>query len=79
MKRFPVLILFFLALTTQCLAQLKTYETQWKKVDELIHKKGLPKTALVEVKKIYTLAKKENQAAQVIKSLIYMTDLQEET
>ena len=79
MKRLPLLILFLFTITSQCLAQLKTYDAQWKKVDELINKKRLPKSALAEVKKIYALAKKEGQQAQVIKSLVYMTDLQEET
>ena len=31
---------------------IKTYEAQWKKVDELVQKKNLPKSALEEVKKI---------------------------
>lgn len=79
MKKLPLLILFLFTITTQCLAQLKTYDAQWKKVDELINKKRLPKSALAEVKKIYALAKKESQQAQVIKSLVYITDLQEET
>ena len=34
--------------------------------------KGLPKSALEEVKKIYTLAKAEKQDAQVIKALVYI-------
>jgi len=42
---------------------VKTYEKEWKKVDELISKKNLPKSALAEVKKIYALAKKEKQGA----------------
>ena len=54
---------------------VKTYEAQWKKV-EAFGKKNLPKSAFEEVKKIYALAKKENQDAQVIKALIYMTGLQ---
>jgi hypothetical protein len=57
---------------------VKNYTAQWKKVEEYIKKK-LPKSALTEVKKIYTLAKKENQDAQIIKSLVYITDLQDET
>jgi hypothetical protein len=54
------------------------YEADWKKVDELIQKKNLPKSALEEVKKIYAKAKRESQDAQVIKSLVYMTSLQQE-
>ena len=54
---------------------IKTYEKEWKKVDDLAAKQ-LPKSALIEVKKIYVLAKKEKQDAQVIKALVYMIDLQ---
>ena len=57
---------------------IKNYELQWKKVDEFV-KKQLPKSALAEVQKIYDLAKKENQDAQVIKSLIYINGLQQQT
>src|SRR5688572_27062972 len=53
------------------------YEAAWKKVEELFRKR-LPQSALSEVKKIYQLAKKERQDAQVIKSLVYMTGLQSE-
>lgn len=50
---------------------------RWKNVEALM-KKNLPKSALIEVKKIYELAKKEKQEAQVIKSLVYMAGLQSE-
>jgi Bacterial Alpha-2-macroglobulin MG10 domain/MG2 domain/Alpha-2-macroglobulin family len=56
---------------------VKNYDTAWKKVEGFV-KKNLPKSALTEVKKIYELAKKEKQDAQVIKSLVYMTGLQQE-
>ena len=56
---------------------IKNYDNEWKKVDAF-NKKELPKSALAEVKKIYVLAKKEKQDAQVIKSLVYMTGLQSE-
>jgi hypothetical protein len=59
-------------------AQVKNYGAQWKKVDELIQKENLPKSALEEVKKIYAQAKKEKQDAQVVKSLVYMTGLQQD-
>ena len=57
--------------------KLRKDEKEWKKVDDYVQK-GLPKSALTEVKKIYALAKKEKQDAQVIKSLVYMTGLQDE-
>ncbi len=60
-------------------APVKNYKKEWKNVDELITKKKLPKTALTEVKKIYALAKKENQEAQIIKAVVYMVGLQTET
>ncbi|HLG40993.1 MAG TPA: hypothetical protein VI461_15035, partial [Chitinophagaceae bacterium] len=56
---------------------VKNYEKEWKKIDDLVNK-NLPKSALTEVKKIYTLAKKEKQEAQTIKSLLYMISLQDE-
>ncbi|HEU4632500.1 MAG TPA: alpha-2-macroglobulin, partial [Flavisolibacter sp.] len=71
---FAILIIF----GTKSFSQVKNYEAQWKKVDELLQKKNLPKSALEEVKKIYALVKKEKQDAQVIKSLVYMIGLQQE-
>src|SRR5689334_12456158 len=56
---------------------VKDYAAQWKIVEDLV-KKRLPKSALAEVKKIYDQAKKDRQDAQVIKSLIYTMDLQED-
>lgn len=54
----------------------KNYEKEWKKVENF-QKQNLPKSAVAEVKNIYTLAKKANQDAQVIKSLVYLSFLQE--
>ena len=61
---------------------VKNYEKEWKKVEDFTNK-GLPKSALAEVKKIYDLAKKDGSAgspqdAQVIKALIHITSLQNE-
>lgn len=47
------------------------YHKQWAKIDSL-DRKGLPKSALEEVMKIYTSAQKENNGPQVIKSMIYV-------
>ncbi len=47
-------------------------------MDELLRQRALPQTALKEVWKIYNLAKKEGQQAQVIKALVYITNLQQE-
>jgi len=57
---------------------VKNYDKEWKKVEQF-SQKGLPQSALTEVKKIYALAKKEKQDAQVIKSLLYISGLQEDT
>ncbi|HUM65856.1 MAG TPA: alpha-2-macroglobulin, partial [Chitinophagaceae bacterium] len=56
---------------------VKNYESAWKRVEDFV-KKNLPRSASAEVKKIYELAKKENQDAQVIKSLVYLSFLQSE-
>jgi hypothetical protein len=74
-----LLTLITLLLTMHTNAQniIKTYDTQWK-IIETYQTKGLPKSALEEVKKIYELAKKEKQDAQVIKAAVYMINLQTE-
>ena len=56
----------------------KMYTAEWKKTDSLVAR-GLPQSALVEVKKIYQRAKKEGQEAQVIKALVYQSSLQQPT
>ncbi|HWH64055.1 MAG TPA: MG2 domain-containing protein, partial [Ginsengibacter sp.] len=72
-------ILFHLLITVSVFSQqsTKTYDKEWKQVNEFV-KKELPRSALEQVKKIYQLAKKDKQDAQVVKSLIYMTGLQTE-
>src|SRR5690606_12537300 len=57
--------------------QIKDYTNEWKKVEEF-KKKNLPKSALTEVDKIYQLAKRDNQEAQVIKALVARVDLQDQ-
>ena len=53
------------------------YRTSWKKIDSLIHKKGLTESALAELNKLYTLAKKEKNEPQIIKALLYRMNLQQ--
>ena len=72
-----IFLFSFFAMNTNGQNPLKNYEKEWKNV-EAFTKKGLPKSALAEVKKIYNLAKTEKQDAQVIKALVYMTGLQNE-
>lgn len=73
-----VVTIFLTVSITGNAQSIKTYSAEWKKVEDHINKK-LPKSALTEVKKIYALAKKYKQEAQLIKSLIYITGLQQET
>ncbi|MBC7874060.1 MAG: alpha-2-macroglobulin, partial [Ferruginibacter sp.] len=72
---FILFILFAMSAGSQ--VPVKNYTKEWKKAEDF-SEKGLPKSALEEVKKIYTLAKNEKQDAQVIKALVYMTRLQSE-
>ena len=72
-----IVLFSFLAMNTSGQNPIKNYDKEWKKVGAF-SQKGLPKSALAEVKKIYSLAKTENQDAQVIKALVYMTGLQSE-
>lgn len=72
-----ITIIISLTMHTYGQGPIKHYSTEWKKVDELLGK-GLTKDALEQVKKIYGLAKKEKQDAQVIKAAVYMTQLQAE-
>ena len=76
--RFSILTVVAALCFTFSSAQVKNYAAQWKRVDALIQKQNLPKSALAEVRKIYDLAKKEGQEAQVIKALVYTIGLQSE-
>lgn len=76
--RFAGFLALLLFSFSRVFAQSSDYEAQWKKVDELLFTKKLPQSALAEVKKIYEQAKKGGKTAQVIKALVYMTDIQEE-
>ena len=65
-----------LLLLIQAKSQTKmSYDDAWKKVDLLIDEKGLPKSAIAEVQKIYERAKKEKNNAQLTKALIYQINL----
>lgn len=74
---FTIFINCFFLLFAKGQQPIKNYEKEWKKVEDFV-KKGLPKSAFTETKKIYDLAKREKQDAQVIKALVYMTGLQSE-
>lgn len=78
-KPFLVTSILFSLYTMDANSQqpVKNYTAEWIKVEALADK-GLPQSALTEVKKIYALAKKEKQDAQLIKALVYMITLQTE-
>jgi CRISPR/Cas system endoribonuclease Cas6 (RAMP superfamily) len=82
MRILRITILFFFSVAvlppTVSAQSVKTYDKEWKNVENYMSKK-LPASALQEVKKIYALAKKDNQDAQLIKAALYMTSLQQET
>ena len=71
--RTSCIILLLALISTITMAQTN-YDTGWKKVEAAMNK-GLPKTALEEVEKIYTLAKKEKAGAQQVKALVYKSQL----
>ncbi|SDC43377.1 alpha-2-macroglobulin family protein [Niabella drilacis] len=56
---------------------IKNYEADWKTVENHISK-GLPASALNAVKEIYKRAKADRQDAQLVKTLVYMNQLQNE-
>jgi uncharacterized protein YfaS (alpha-2-macroglobulin family) len=71
-----ILVIFTLQLSAQ--QKMTNYTALWKKVDDLVQKSGLTKSALEEVNKIYALAKKENNAVQQVKALVYKGNLSAE-
>src|SRR5688572_25622027 len=79
LKNLISVIVLFVSVSSHAQTPVKTYSAQWKRVEDLVSQKNLPQSALVEVKKIYELAKKEKQNAQIIKAVIYMVGLQSDT
>ena len=71
-----VLTIMFLFFSINSFAQVKNpdYAGQWKKTDELVNK-GLTKSALEEVQKIYITAKNDKNDPQIIKALLYQLTL----
>lgn len=58
--------------------KIKSYDQGWQSINQYMQKR-LPASGLEVAKQIYVKAKAENEEAQIIKSLIYMTGLQQET
>ena len=72
-----IFINLFIIMSARSQQPVKNYTKEWSKAEAFIQK-GLPKSALEEVRKIYLLAKKEKQDAQLVKSLLYISRLQVE-
>jgi TonB-dependent SusC/RagA subfamily outer membrane receptor len=70
--------IFLFAFTTMQAQPKFNYTAAWKKVEELVNKKGLTTTALKEVQTIYNAAQKEKNDAQLIKALIYRINIQQQ-
>ena len=72
MRKIAVIISVIILFSVNAKAQqhYKNYDGQWKKVQKF-EEGSLPKSALNEVEKIYILAKKENNAPQLIKTLLF--------
>ncbi len=79
LKRILIVNLLLISFFTMTNAQKKfNYTDAWKKVDELVSKKGLTESALKEVQNIYTAAKNEKNNAQLIKALVFRIGLQQQ-
>ena len=78
MKRICLLIIFSIAAIMTNAQSKDDYTRQWNAIDSLITVKGLPKTALEKVRILYKDAKDKNNSAHLIKSLVYMTELQKQ-
>ncbi|MEO7801452.1 MAG: MG2 domain-containing protein, partial [Ginsengibacter sp.] len=70
------LLSLLLIIATMAAAQLPNNNNQWKNIDALVTK-GLNKSALDQIKNIYTSAKKTGNNTQVIKALLYQLRLQQ--
>ena len=53
------------------------YDAEWKLIDSLMNKKNLPKSALLEVNKVYAAAKAEKNEAQWMKTIMFKNHLEE--
>ena len=79
LKRISLVNLFIFLFSMSLFAQNKfNYTAAWKKVDELISKKGLTESALKEVKTIYDAAKKEKNNGQLLKAVLFRLSLQQQ-
>src|SRR5690606_28388433 len=77
MKKIFLLLIFFSFTFT--MAQKKfNFDTQWKEIEKL-EQKGLNKSLLASVNKIYEQAKKEKNTPQLIRALFYQSKINLQT
>jgi uncharacterized protein YfaS (alpha-2-macroglobulin family) len=70
------LFVFFSFSNVNAQKKSSDFSSQWKKIEQL-QKKGLTKSALSEVENIYSSAKKDNNQPQIIKTLLFKINLQQ--
>ena len=61
---------------TTVTASADKYSRAWKKVEECI-KKDLPESAAKEINRIWDMAAKDNDGRQMLKSAVYITQVQQ--
>jgi len=69
------LLIIIMTLTTVT-ASADKYSRAWKKVEECI-KKDLPESAAKEINRIWDMAAKDNDGRQMLKSAVYITQVQQ--
>lgn len=72
---FRLFILLLGLLPFTLLAQKTDYHTIWKKIDQLWQSDDLPRSALEEVNKLYSLAVAEKDDPQMLRALVYRLNL----
>lgn len=77
-KKFVLLLCVSFTVIVATGQKKRDYAREWKKIDSLIEKAGLLKTALKEVNAIYTTAKNEKNEVQVLKALTYRMSLNDQ-
>ncbi|RYY18860.1 MAG: alpha-2-macroglobulin, partial [Chitinophagaceae bacterium] len=74
---FSFCLLNSLLFPIQAQTPMKNYASEWQKIDTLVMKQGLTRSALTAVNNIYGSALKEGNQIQVLKALIYQVMLEE--
>ncbi|MDR2929152.1 MAG: hypothetical protein LBV41_13290 [Cytophagaceae bacterium] len=77
--KFLLIAMFCTIACTAQNVQKMNYSEQWKKIDELINTKNLPKSAMTEVMKVYDFSTKEKNYPQAVKAVIYRFNLMQQT